>query len=56
MDEFVREDCIELIGCEPVLEITRNQDQRTNPPYSESGAGKPWNYAQLGRVDTHTSC
>ena len=56
MHELVREDCFELIGREPVLEITRNQDQRTNPSHSEGRTGKPWDHAELGQVETHASC
>ena len=55
MHEFVREDCFELIGREPVHDITRNQDQRTNPSHSESRTGKPWDHPELGQVQTHTS-
>ena len=56
MDELVRQDRIELIGREPVLEITGNQDQRTNPPHGESRTGKPWDHPELGQVKAHTSC
>ena len=55
MDEFVREDCIELLSRESVLETTSNQDQGMNPPHGEGRARKSWDHAQLGHVNTHTS-